>query len=299
LILGYVLAATALDALSFALVVVGVAFAFRTVRFPDLTGDGTYVLGAFVSGALVLKGHPWVGLLLGTLAGAAAGAVTSLVSSKLRIHGLLASIVVVLGLYSVNLRILGRPNAPIDPIDGVFTGIFAAGMAPAARDLVLCAVVGGCLVLAIGVTVAALRSRLGIALRASWSNPDAAGDYGVEPVATQAVGLGLANGLIGLAGALMAQRIGFVDVRMGLGIVIAALAAILVGEAAFGRRRTTGRTLIAATIGAIFYKIAVFAALKTPWVGATDVNLVTVAIVLLALLLGRRPRGAFQSLKEL
>lgn len=288
--------------LSFAFVALGVYLTFRVLDFPDLTIDGSLPLGAALSATLITAGlNPYLTLPVSFLGGALAGTATALIATRLRIHSLLASILVTTGLISINLRVMGRSNIPLLNVDTVFTP-FAAPVRTlvvgwlgeeAARfsNNLLAILLFGLLVLLVKWLLDwFMRTEIGLALRATGDNPQMIRALGVNTDGMIVLGLALSNGLVGLAGALVAQYQGFADVNMGLGLIIAGLAAVILGETFFRPAHFAGATA-AVILGMVIYRVAIAAALtvRIPLptgsfsLDAQDVKLATALLVLVAL----------------
>lgn len=270
--------------LIFSLVALGVLISFRVLRFPDLTVDGSFPLGGAVAATLIAAGiNPFLATGVAILAGAAAGLLTGWLNVRLKIMDLLASILVMIALYSVNLRIMGGPNVPLIMEPTVFN-IVLPGMLPdyAERPLLL----------AIVVIVAKLlldwffSTQQGLAMRATGSNPRMARAQGVATGRSLLGGMALSNGLVALAGALFAQTQGGSDISMGVGTIVIGLAAVIVGESIMPARRFIWLTL-SVILGAILYRFFIALALNSDFIGlqAQDLNLVTAALVTVALVL--------------
>ncbi|MEZ4868239.1 MAG: hypothetical protein R3C14_43325 [Caldilineaceae bacterium] len=297
--------------LSFALVALGVYLTFRVLNFPDLTIDGSLPLGAALAATLITAGvNPYWTLPVSFAGGALAGVATAVIATRLRIHSLLASILVTTGLISVNLRVMGRSNIPLLNVETIFTPFAASfrqglvtlggeGMTRLAGNL-LAIVLFGLLVLAMkGLLDWFMRTEIGLALRATGDNPQMIRALGVNTDGMLVLGLALSNGLVGLAGALVAQYQGFADVNMGLGLIIAGLAAVILGETFF-RPTHFGAASTAVILGMVIYRIAIAAALTVSiplpsgslTLDAQDVKLATALLVLVALWLThvRKPR---------
>lgn len=270
--------------LIFSLVALGVLLSFRLLRFPDLTVDGSFPLGAAVAATLISVGvNPFLATALAVLAAAAAGLTTALLHVKLRIMDLLASILVMIALYSINLRIMGRPNVPLITEPTVFTLLQPAWLSDyVARPLVLLAVVVLCRLLLDWF----FATQTGLALRATGANPRMARAQGVSTGRAILGGMALSNALVGLAGALFAQAQGGADISMGLGTIVIGLAAVIIGESMLPSRRLPVITL-AVILGALVYRIFIALALNTDFIGlqAQDLNLVTAVLVTVALVL--------------
>jgi putative ABC transport system permease protein len=275
--------------LVFSLVALGVLISFRLLRFPDLTVDGSFPLGAAVAATLISYGaNPYAATACAVAAGAAAGWVTGWLNVKLRIMDLLASILVMIALYSINLRVMGRPNVPLITEPTVFTLLQPSWLSDyVARPLILLAIVIVCKLLLDWF----LSTELGLALRATGANPRMARAQGVNTGRLILGGMALSNALVALAGALFAQAQGGADISMGLGTIVIGLAAVIVGESLLPARRIALATL-AVILGAIVYRLFVALALNTDFIGlqAQDLNLVTAVLVTIALVIPRLRR---------
>lgn len=272
--------------LIYGLVAFGIYISFRVLDFPDLTVDGSFPLGAAVAAVLIIAGwNPWLATGMAILAGMAAGAVTALLNVKLGILNLLASILTMIALYSVNLRVMGGPNVPLLMQDTVVTWwdnllpdeyYF---LAPVALFSVVATVV---LVL----LWRFMKSEVGLSMRATGANPRMARAQGIATGAMVVLGVAVSNGLVGLAGALVAQSQGAADVTMGVGVIVIGLASLIGGEALISPT-TVLRALIACVIGAIIYRLAIAFALNADvlGLGAQDLNLITAVLVTLAIVL--------------
>lgn len=268
----------------FALVAFGVYLSFRILDFPDLTVDGSFPLGAAVCAVMIVAGvNPWLATLGATLAGAMAGVVTAWLNLRLKILHLLASILTMTALYSINLRVMGKPNmallgqdtilSPLESLDipYYFVNILAFGV----------------IVLVVLVLLALfLKSETGLAMRATGSNPRMARAQGISTKAMTILGMAISNGMVGLAGSLFAQSQGYADVTMGVGIIVVGLASVIGGEALLSTR-TVVLALIACFLGALLYRLAVAFALNADFIGleSQDLNLVTAVLVAAAIVL--------------
>ncbi len=270
--------------LVFGLVGLGVFLSFRVLNFPDLTVDGSFPLGAAVSAALIVGGlDPYSATLVAIACGCLAGLVTAFLNIRFGILHLLASILTMIALYSINLRIMGRPNLAIISEPTVLSAFEGFGLAM----LYLKPLFAGVVAIA-GVLLVSrfLASEYGLAMRATGANPRMARAQGVETSRATYVGMAMSNGLVALAGALFAQMNGFADVTLGTGTIVVGLAAVIVGEALLGTRSV----LIWAAgcvVGSVAYRLAVALALNSDVLGlqASDLNLVTAVLVTIALIL--------------
>ncbi|MFT6915250.1 MAG: putative ABC transport system permease protein [Motiliproteus sp.] len=270
--------------LLFGLVAFGVYLSFRILDFPDLTVDGSFPLGAAVSASLIVTGfNPWLATLLAMVAGAAAGFVTAWMNVKLKILHLLASILTMIALYSVNLRIMGRPNVALLGETTVLTPLEAYGLpyywvAPLAFTLVV--------LLAGALLVLFLKSELGLAMRATGANARMARAQGVATGGMIMLGMALSNALVALSGSLFAQSQGSADITLGVGVIVVGLASVIGGEALLSTR-TIVLAVVACVLGSIFYRLVIAFALNADFIGlkAQDLNLVTAVLVALAIVL--------------
>jgi putative ABC transport system permease protein len=269
--------------LVFGLVALGVYLSFRVLAFPDLTVDGSFPLGAAVAATAIVGGvDPYLATLLAVLAGALAGLITAVLNVRFGILHLLASILTMIALYSINLRIMGRPNVALITEPTVLTPF--EGLLPPLwlRPLLVLVVV----VVVVVLLARFLLSEAGLAIRAVGVNPRMAEAQGIRIPAVTCLGMALSNALVALAGALFAQLNGFADVTIGTGTIVVGLASVIVGETVLPLRGVVG-AVVACVLGSVLYRIAVAAALATHTLGlqASDLNLITAVLVGLALVL--------------
>jgi putative ABC transport system permease protein len=281
--------------LIYGLVALGVFLSFRVLSFPDLTVDGSFPLGAAVAASAIVAGlDPYLATLLAILAGALAGLVTALLNVRFNILHLLASILTMIALFSINLRIMGRPNVALLNEPTVLTPFAWLGL----PGMVLKPLAAALVVVAAALLLARfLRSDYGLALRATGANPRVARAQGVAIGRAICVGMALSNALVALGGALFAQTNGFADITIGTGTIVVGLAAVIVGETVAPSQRIAVAVL-ACILGSILYRMAVALALNADFLGlqASDLNLVTAVLVGLALILPtlRGPIRAFR-----
>ena len=265
--------------LLYGVMVLGVYITFRVLDFPDLTVDGSFTLGGAVAARLIMEGYdPWLGTVLALIVGVGAGLVTGLLHTRLRIAPLLAGILMMIALYSINLRIMGgKAMLSLLRLDIIFTDV--AALVP--RNYA---------VLALGLLVAAgaayllyifLLTEVGMALRATGDNEQMIRSMGVNTDSSKVLGLALGNGLVALAGAMVAQYQSYSDVGMGIGMIVVGLASVIMGEVVIGNK-TLLRTLIAVLIGSIIYREVIALVM---WLGlpTTDLKLFTAILVVLAM----------------
>lgn len=275
--------------LIFALVALGVYISFRLLRFPDLTVDGSFPLGGAVCAVLIAAGiNPWLATLAATAAGAIAGTITGWLNVKLKIMDLLASILMMIALYSVNLRIMGGPNVPLINDPTIFNMLQPEGVDDYIfRPLLLLLIVIAAKLLLDWF----FATERGLAIRATGSNARMARAQGVNTGGMVLLGMAISNALVGLAGAMFVQTQGGSDISMGIGTIVIGLAAVIVGESILPSRKIVWATL-AVVIGAIVYRFFIAAALNSEFIGlkAQDLNLVTAVLVTIALVIPQLKR---------
>jgi putative ABC transport system permease protein len=279
--------------LVFAFVAIGVFLAFRVLDFPDLTVDGSFPLGAAVAAVLITIGvNPWLSAGVAMIAGGAAGTVTAFLNVRFRILNLLASILTMIALFSINLRVMGKPNVALINADTMLSPFFGLGL----REVYVRPLFVGVLVIIAVIAVwRFLESDAGLAMRATGANPRMSRAQGIDTRWQIYLGLAISNAFVALGGALFAQTNGFADVTSGVGTIVVGLAAVIIGETLFGARGIL-LALIGCVVGSILYRIAIQVALSTDALGlkASDLNLVTAVLVAVALVLPRLRRGASQ-----
>ncbi len=289
--------------LSLAFVALGVYITFRVLNFPDLTIDGSFPLGAAISASMIVAGYnPYLTIPVAFIGGALAGMTTGLIATRLKIHSLLASILTTTALISINLRIMGRSNIPLLRSDTIFTpfstpfkellGSFGSdGLQKISTNLLAILFVGLIVFVVKRIFDWGMLTELGLALQATGDNPQMVRALGTDTDRMLVFGVAFSNGLVGISGAIFAQYQGFADVNMGLGLIIAGLAAVIVGETIFRDKKMVKATT-AVVLGMIIYRIAIAAALniKLPLPGgevfrihAQDVKLATAVLVFFAL----------------
>lgn len=268
----------------YAVMALGVFISFRTLNMPDLTVDSSFTLGAACSAMLCVSGQPALGLILAFFAGCAAGCVTALLTTKLKIQPILSGILMMLALYSINLKVMaGKSNIPLSRILGVPT-IFSPFLDTGLERYIALILNTAVLALIIVLLYYFLKTRFGLVLRATGDNDKMVRASGVDTDLTTIAGLALSNGLVALSGALLAQYQGFADIGMGIGMVVIGLASVIIGEVIFGTGSLL-RRLIAVVLGAVTYRFIIAGALELG-MPATDLKLVSAAIVAAALSMG-------------
>ncbi|HLR81080.1 MAG TPA: ABC transporter permease [Bacillota bacterium] len=284
----------------YAIMALGVYLTFRVLDFPDLTVDGSFVTGAAVAAILIMNGvSPLLATVLATLAGFLAGCMTGVLHTKGKINPLLSGILMMIALYSINLRIMGQPTLSLLNESTVFTQLrsfwdrtgidsFLNGMW---TSIGLDKVPGTWSILFVMILVTMLikwltdyylQTEVGLALRATGDNQRMIKSFAANTDSLMIIGVGISNGLVALSGALIAQHGGFADVGMGIGLIIIGLASVIIGEALFGTK-TIRRTTRAVIGGAIIYRIVVTMALRVDFLDAGDMKFITALLVIAAL----------------
>jgi len=274
--------------LIFALVALGVLISFRMLRFPDLTVDGSFPLGGAVAATLIaMRVDPFSATIAATLAGALAGMATGWLNVKLKIMDLLASILMMIALYSINLRIMGKPNVPLIFEPTVFSILQPATLLPELPDYMARALILLAVVLAAKLLMDwFFTTQTGLAIRATGANPGMVQAQGVATGRMILLGMAISNALVALGGALFVQSQGGADISMGIGTIVIGLAAVIIGENILPSQRLFSLTL-AVVAGAVLYRFFIALALNADFIGlkAQDLNLVTALLVTIALVL--------------
>ena len=268
--------------LIYGMLAVGVYISFRVLGIPDLSAEGTFTFGLAVSAALTVAGHPLLGVLLGFLAGCLGGAVTGVLQTKLQIHPILAGILTMSGLYSVNLAVMGSSsNLSLVGLDTLFRMSFDlfSSMDKEIVKLLLPALF--CLVLVVLLALF-FKTHEGLCIRATGDNEEMVRASSINVDVIKILALSISNGCIGLSGAVLAQYQGFADISSGIDIVAVGLASVIIGEGLFGRRGVTWG-LSATVAGSVIYRMMIALALKTNLFPAYFLKIVSAVIVAAAL----------------
>lgn len=295
--------------LAYSLTAIGVYLTFRVLDFPDLTVDASFPAGSAVAAVLIVDGlSPWLSLPGAFLLGAGFGALTGLAHIVLRINSLLASILTVTAAFTINLRVQGGANVPLLGVDTIYTPLlepvkellsswFGDTGIQIHRNVVTMIVCGAVLVVVVAALQIFFRTEVGIALRATGANPRMSRAQGIDTRVYIVGGVALSNGLIGVSGSLVSQHQGFADVNSGAGLIIAGLAAVIIGEVLFvGRSVATWRYLVAVSAGMVVYRTAIGLTLSSDFdllllpplrLEPTDVRLATALVVALLLAMPR------------
>ena len=265
--------------LVYSLVAIGIVISFRILAFPDLTVDGSFPLGAAVTAKMIICGyHPLLGIVVAVAAGFCAGYATGFLNTRLKINSLLAGILIMTILYSVNLRIMGRSNIQLLTYHTLFTPMENLQISR------FYLVIPFFFIVAYGLKILLdlfLHTDMGMAMRATGDNEQMIRSLGVNTDNMTLLGLGISNAFIALAGALVAQDQGFADVGMGIGTIVAGLAAIIIGETLVRAKSVRAFTL-AAIIGSIVYKMIIAIGLRIG-LAPTDLKMATGFMVIIAL----------------
>lgn len=273
--------------LAYGLVALGIVITFRILAFPDLTVDGSFPLGAAVVARLIMEGVPPIyGILMAIIFGFLAGCCTGLLNTKLKINSLLAGILMMTILYSVNLRIMGRSNIQLLTVNTLLTPLENLDVNRFIPIIAFFFVVTLCIKF---LTDMFLHTQLGFAMRATGDNEQMIRTLGVNTDNMTVLGLGISNAFVALSGALVAQDQGFSDVGMGIGMIVAGLASIIIGEVLLGTKPVQRMTL-AAFVGSIIYKFIISIGLRLG-LAPTDLKMATGVMVVLALAIPALKKG--------
>ena len=260
------------EGLLFSIVSMGVYITYKILDFPDLSVDGTYPLGAAITAILLINGvNPWLAIIISAVGGAIAGGITAFLHVKLKISNLMSGILVMIALYSVNLRIMGRSNTPLFSTNTIFKNANLKSIFIIIIMVVICKIIIDTF----------LKTKRGFLLIAVGDNEQVVSSLGINKNGVKVLGLMISNGLVGMAGAIQAQKYGYADVTMGQGIVVMGLATVVIGITIFGKLSLLKCTTLS-ILGAIIYKVAIAIALRVNF-NPNDLKLITAIIVIIAL----------------
>ena len=270
---------TIAQGLLWALLALGVFITFRILDVADLTVEGSFPMGAAISAVLITMGvNPWITVAIAGIGGMIAGAVTGWIHTKLKIPALLAGILTMIALYSVNLHIMGKANISLLRMDTVYSAIHSMGISNA----MALTIIGVVVTIVVGLFLFwFFGTELGTSIRATGVNPQMIRAQGVNTDNMIVLGLLISNGFVGMSGALIGQFQGFADVGMGIGTIVIGLASVIIGEVVFGTKSFV-RSLIAVVLGSIVYRI-VIAAVLYMGMPPNDLKLFTAILVAIAL----------------
>ena len=283
--------------LIFSLCALAIFITFRILDFPDLTVDGSFVLGAGVSLALVSKGcDPWLALVVATVCGALSGVATGLIATRLQIASLLASIIVLTGLYSVNLHVMGAPNITLFDQRTIFSAFenFSNVDSTLQNVIFYLAVVA----IVLSGYVVLFKTNLGLSLKATGDNPVFAKSIGISTSTMVVLGVAISNGLVALCAAIYAQSQMIADINMGVGTIIAGLGAVIIGECVLNSRSMLVRSILV-IVGAIVYRVVITVGISLSSVhdgfglSTDDLNLITAALVLVFIYVAKKREKSF------
>jgi putative tryptophan/tyrosine transport system permease protein len=260
----------------------GLFITFKILDFADMTVDGSFALGGSISAVMIVKLglDPYASLLVAFAAGTLAGSITGFLHTKLKIPGILAGILTMIALYSINIRIMGQANTPLLNTKTMLS-LFEDGLG--LEKTIGSLIIGS--VFSIGIVFLLywfFGTELGSVIRATGNNERMVRAQGVDTDSMKNIGLMISNGLVALSGALVAQSQGYADVGMGTGTIVIGLASIIIGEVVFGRRFSFWYRLLAAVLGSVIYRVIIAVVLQLG-LKSTDLKLLTAVIVALAL----------------
>lgn len=267
--------------LLWAVMTIGVYITFRILDIADLTVEGSIAMGASIAAQAITNGiNPYAATALALLGGMAAGLITGLLHTKLKIPALLAGILTMIALYSINLRIMGKANLSLLRQDTVYSFFENFGMSRTNTVIVLGLL---CVTVVVAVLYWFFGTEIGCAIRATGNNPNMVRAQGINTNTTKILGLVISNGLVAVSGGLIAQSQSFSDVQMGVGSIVIGLASVIIGEVLFGKKSFLSR-LISLALGAVTYRIIIALVLKMG-MPANDLKLFTAITVAIALAL--------------
>ena len=259
----------------------GIYTTYRILNISDLTVDGSFATGGCVAAVCLVNGlNPLLSLLVAMIAGILAGAITGFLHTRCEIPAILAGILTQLGLYSINLRIMGRSNLPLLKIDTLFTKGQALLPLPSQYVTIIIGVI--LIVIIVCLNYCFLGTEIGCAVRATGNNDKMVRSLGVNTKTTKMIGFMLANGLVALSGALVAQSQGYADIKQGTGAIVIGLASIIIGEVVFGRVGNYMYRLSSVVVGSILYRVVVAVVLQMG-LSTDDLKLLTAVLVAIAL----------------
>ena len=263
----------------YGILALGIYVTFRILNIPDLTAEGSFTLGLAAS---ALAGHPVAGIVAAAVAGALAGCVTGVLQTKMGIHAVLAGILTMCGLYTINLIVMGSsPNISLINVPTIFKAAESLGLSKeAARLVIAIAAAAVCLVL----LILFFRTHLGLCIRATGDNEAMVSASSINVDAMKITALAFSNALVAVSGGLIAQYQGFADVNSGSGMLVVGLASVIIGEVIVGKRGLE-IGFFSSIFGSIIYRYIIAAATKSQIFPAYALKLVSACIVAAALAL--------------
>ena len=272
----------------YAIMALGMYITYKILDFPDMTVDGSFPLGASLSAVLISQGmNPYLTLLLSFAAGLVAGTITGFIHVRLKVRDILASIIMMTALYSVNLRIAGKANLPIYNCDNIYSNpvtdaIFGGVLAPY-QNLIIIAII---VILVKCALDWYLKTKSGYLLKAVGDNETLVTSLGIDKGKVKILGLAIANGLVAMSGSMFAQQQRFFDASMGVGTAVIGLASVIIGTALFGQVSLFNFSL-SVILGSILYQGCVAAAIRLG-LQSSDLKLITAVLFLLILVISMR-----------
>lgn len=268
--------------LFYTLLTLGLFISYRILDIPDLTVDGSFTLGAAVAVVLTTAGHPFIAILGAALAGILAGVVTATLQTKLKVQPILAGILTMTALYSINIMVMGdKANVSLLGVETLFTKMKML-IGGSRSGLILGAVIVLVVCILLGIF---LYTKLGLSIRATGDNEDMVRSSSINVDLMKIIGLAIANGLVAVSGAFIAQKQSFADVSMGTGMVVIGIASLIIGEVIvdiFVKQRGIKSNILAAVLGSIIYRLIISAALSVN-ISAISMKLVSAIIVVVAI----------------
>ncbi|MCQ2969910.1 MAG: ABC transporter permease [Clostridium sp.] len=260
------------EGLLFSIVSMGVYITYKILDFPDLSVDGTYPLGAAIAAVILVNGgNPWLAIIIATAGGAIAGGITAFLHVKLKISSIMSGILVMISLYSVNLRVMGKSNIPLFNTKTIFNNTNLHSIFIILIIVIICKILIDIF----------LKTKRGLLLIAVGDNEQIVSSLGINKNTVKVLGLMISNGLVSMAGAIQAEKYGYADVTMGQGIIVMGLATVVIGITIFCELSFLKCTTIC-ILGAIIYKLAIAIALNIDF-NPNDLKLITAIIVIIAL----------------
>lgn len=257
----------------YGILALGIYLSLRILNLPDLTTEGSFGFGASIAAIVATTGHPVLSLPAAVIAGAMAGMVTGLLQTKLKIHPVLSGIITMNGLYTVNLMAMGTTNLSIGSSNSLFKLLYSCYELDPFGKKVVGSITGGVIAIAVlFVMILFFKTHLGMCIRATGDNPDMVRASSINADRTKLIGLCVSNALVALSGALIVHYSGYADINASSGTLVYGLAAVIIGEAVFGRSGPT-RGLISAIIGSVIYKLIVTLVVDLNLFGANSANM--------------------------
>lgn len=267
----------------YAAMAMGVYISFRILNTADLTVDGSFTLGMAVAAMLTVSGHPYIGVLLAIICGALAGCVTGILQTVMKIHPILASILTMTGLYSVNIAIMeGKSNVSLVGQENIFSSFqklteIDGNTCKTILPIIVCAIV-------LIIMIIFYKTRMGLAIRATGDNENMVESSSINANIYKCLGLAIANALVALSGAIITQYQSFSDVGSGSGMVVIGLASVIIGETLVGKRTVT-IGFVSAIVGSVIYRIIIAIALKFDLFPSYALKIISAIIVVIALII--------------